>query len=171
MSGSWDPIGYLRDKYGETRPVEDWPDEAFEEILEDDPLAIGVPAIAVRVGTWPREKRAIYHARNAIAGILFNVLAQDCANLCGDSERDRHWIAGRIAKKLTRVCDHEFAEIAMETTDDGVAFGEADGRLPWEWCIRCGILRLGRDLYRPGPHQSKAITSNVPQGPRVPSEG
>ena len=169
MAEKWDPIGYLREKYGYADPVDEWGDEALEEVLDDDPMALSVPVIAERVGRWERDKKALYMARRALAQILMDIIERDCANLCCDNERDLHWLCGRLAKRLTRVCDHEWTEIAPETTHD-----DDRNNSMWFWCIRCGVLRLGGaagEIFRPGPHQRKAVTSEVAPSPRVPDAG
>lgn len=44
----------------------------------------------------------------------------------------------------------EFTVIAPEIGDNPET---------WRWCIRCGMLKLGKDVFVPGPHQKKEIIS------------
>lgn len=48
--------------------------------------------------------------------------------------------------------EHEFFDIAPEA-------GDEDG-LMWEWCIRCGRLKLGGEIFTPGPTQSPTIVAD-----------
>jgi len=39
-----------------------------------------------------------------------------------------------------------------------VALEEGEGpRLMWHWCIRCGALKLGYQIFAPGLKQKKAV--------------
>lgn len=46
-------------------------------------------------------------------------------------------------------CLHEWTPLAPE-------MGSEPHEI-WEWCIRCGWLRLGTQVFRPGEHQKVAI--------------
>ena len=35
----------------------------------------------------------------------------------------------------------------------------------WRWCIRCGVLRLGRLFFLPGDHQQETIVAAGKPGP------
>lgn len=48
-------------------------------------------------------------------------------------------------------CMHEFTPIAPECGDDD------DDQEIWEWCIRCGVLKLGAATFTPGAHQEPTI--------------
>jgi hypothetical protein len=37
----------------------------------------------------------------------------------------------------------------------------AEGGPVWHWCIRCGCLRLGKEIFAPGPHQHMVIHSSI----------
>ncbi len=60
------------------------------------------------------------------------------------------------------MADHEFAIIAP-----AIKSGEYDYDKPddsddepwptWQWCIRCGMLRLNNDLFPPGPNQTRTL--------------
>ena len=136
MAETWDPIGHLREKYGHVGPVSKWADGAFERILEIDPLALAVPEIAERVGTWGRKKIEYYYTRRALADVMNSVLIEH-QNWCCDNERERHWIAGALAKRMGRVCHHNFRVIEY-------------GAIQVEWCARCGVLKLGDVIHLPG---------------------
>ena len=44
-----------------------------------------------------------------------------------------------------------FTALAPESCEDDAA--------NWEWCIRCGKLRLGNLTFVPGAHQKKVIVA------------
>ena len=46
---------------------------------------------------------------------------------------------------------HLFTAIAAEAGFD------SPERLMWKWCIYCGSLRLGKNIYKPGVHQHMVI--------------
>lgn len=48
---------------------------------------------------------------------------------------------------------HKFTDLAPEATE-----GYEDAAL-WEWCIRCGALRLEKAIFLPGDHQFPEIMS------------
>jgi hypothetical protein len=48
---------------------------------------------------------------------------------------------------------HNWTEIAPELSDDD------DGEV-WEWCIRCGALKLGSEIFYSGKDQKKVIESS-----------
>jgi hypothetical protein len=45
---------------------------------------------------------------------------------------------------------HTFTAITVE-----------DGSTEWEWCIRCGALRLNKEIMRPGSNQTKTVRGSV----------
>ena len=49
--------------------------------------------------------------------------------------------------------EHTFTEIAMENTE------EEDPKT-WSWCIRCGVLKLGPEIFTPGPTQTEVLTAD-----------
>jgi hypothetical protein len=56
----------------------------------------------------------------------------------------------------TKPCKHKFTGIAPQA---GCEYDVVEGEPIWEWCIRCGCLRLGRQIFRPGPKQKMTILS------------
>ena len=48
-------------------------------------------------------------------------------------------------------CEHRFTTIAPE--------GRNSVRT-WQWCIRCGCLKLGREVFSPGEHQKATIKAD-----------
>ncbi len=50
------------------------------------------------------------------------------------------------------MCDHKFTPIAPESATDDA--------LIWKWCIRCGTLKLGENIFSPGDHQKHAIVAD-----------
>jgi hypothetical protein len=55
---------------------------------------------------------------------------------------------------MSKNCSHEFTDIAPETSNEKDA-------LIWEWCIRCGCLKLGEQIYSPGKHQKSTIVFDI----------
>lgn len=49
--------------------------------------------------------------------------------------------------------EHEYTPLAREESDETCD----DDAETWEWCIRCGTLKLGEQIFEPGPHQKKTI--------------
>jgi hypothetical protein len=45
--------------------------------------------------------------------------------------------------------DHEFTALAPERGEDDA--------LMWYWCLRCGALKLGDEIFSPGKHQQPTI--------------
>ena len=56
-------------------------------------------------------------------------------------------------KTPNRKCKHKLTNIAPEYSEDG---GWPSGVM-WRWCIRCGALKLGAQVYLPGPHQNDEL--------------
>jgi len=51
------------------------------------------------------------------------------------------------------VCtSHKFAPIAEEMNQDG--------GLIWQWCIKCGRLKLGNEIFTYGSHQKNTIVAD-----------
>jgi hypothetical protein len=56
---------------------------------------------------------------------------------------------------------HVWTRIALETTMDdpsGDTIVAADH--VWKWCIRCGKLKLGKEIFTFSPHQKKAVVAD-----------
>jgi hypothetical protein len=49
---------------------------------------------------------------------------------------------------------HKWTPIASEACEN---FDEPG--CVWFWCIRCGILKLGDEIFKPGPKQKMTIVS------------
>ena len=56
-----------------------------------------------------------------------------------------------------QTCRHTFTELAPETNLEPC---DRDDARMWKWCIRCGTLRLGSELFRPGSHQKKVVVAD-----------
>ena len=51
--------------------------------------------------------------------------------------------------KTNRYQGHEFTPLALESDNEDA--------LTWEWCIRCGALKLGHEIFSPGQQQKPVI--------------
>jgi hypothetical protein len=51
---------------------------------------------------------------------------------------------------------HRFTNIAAETSDR-----HEDGSAKiWQWCICCGVLKLDKEIFSPGPNQKATLLSD-----------
>lgn len=128
-------------------------DDALEDIQIDDPddyhrldgpMAGWFAVSTGNQGTiaYTRSERLAYSIRLCLINAVFN------HNERGE-DLDKHM--PRKPKKRK----HTFAPVAPELVDGGDAGnGEA---VVWEWCIRCGVLRLGDEHFVPGPKQSETL--------------
>ena len=48
---------------------------------------------------------------------------------------------------------HAWEPIAQESDEYGISSNPKT----WLWCIRCGCLKLGSQVFAPGKHQKKTI--------------
>ena len=62
--------------------------------------------------------------------------------------------APELKCKCRETCKHEFTRIAPEITED-----DPDDCAIWEWCIRCGVLKLDDQIFKSGPHQKLVIVA------------
>ena len=60
---------------------------------------------------------------------------------------------------------HQFTPLAPEANE---ANDPPESLETWKWCIRCGALRLGQWIYRPGPKQKLVIVAGTGGGPDLP---
>lgn len=51
-------------------------------------------------------------------------------------------------------CKHEWTVVAPEY--DPESFDPETAEI-WSWCIRCGALSLGNQVFTPGPHQKHKL--------------
>lgn len=59
------------------------------------------------------------------------------------------------------MANHVFAKIAPEANDEELSARYLE---VWKWCIRCGVLKLGREYFVQGPNQTLVLkgTSRAP---------
>ncbi len=79
-------------------------------------------------------------------GVLVGALRQEGLVLLSIEE------ATEMPEESEHVCT--WGNIALEDTDSN---GTAE---VWQWCIRCGKLKLGAEIFTPGTHQDKTFVSD-----------
>lgn len=158
MTARRSPTGYAGSQY-------DGIDDALEDLQVDEPDAFGLGREDAMPGwyalssghagvvAYTRSGSLIYGLRLHLINMIFN-----------GGERGTDLVSGRAPKAPAPYRDlHTFAPVAPEV-------GDPDAAVTWEWCIRCGVMRLAGRYFRPGRHQRKTMHGEVEIPPCLPIE-